>query len=302
MSAICSARPGVAARLGAGYQQLKSFNTSLVYCSLTGFGQQGKLAQEAGHDLTYLAASGVLGCIGPKDGPPQFPLNLLADFGAGGLLAAFGIASALFERTRTGDGKYIDAAMLDGCYSMLAMHIPTWGTPAMPGRGEGLTDGAAPYYRCYACSDGRYISVAALERPFFVRLWAILDLGDAPSQYDRKIWPALTDRLAARFISASRDHWAELFRGSDACVFPVLSPSEAAESEHLKERYGETLPAAPVVPRFGSTNVCPPHTDLSDRTDDILVSIGYSAQEIAEAKPSASQQKFAFRWPPAFED
>lgn len=295
-------RPGVAARLGAGYRELQTINPGLVYCSLTGFGQHGKLAQEAGHDLTYLAASGVLGCIGPEGGPPQFPLNLLADLGAGSLLAAFGIAGALFERSRTGKGAYVDAAMIDGCYSMLSMHVSAWGTPAMPGRGDGLVSGGAPFYRCYVCSDGRYVSVAALERPFFQRLWTKLGLGEVPTQYDRRLWPAMIAKLATCFASEPLDHWTNFFEGADACVFPVLNPAEAAESEHFKQRFGSILPDAPVIPRFGDRDQKPPPTDLTDRTDELLGSLRYSDQEIAAAKGAAAPpETAAFRWPPVFE-
>ena len=137
-------RPGVAARLGVDYERLSALNPKLVYCSITGYGQGGPRAREAGHDINYIALSGVLGAIGPAGQPPQPPLNLVADFAGGSLIAAFGIVAALFEARRSGKGQYIDAAMIDGCMSLMAMHYPAWGTPILPGRGDGMLAGNAP--------------------------------------------------------------------------------------------------------------------------------------------------------------
>ncbi len=179
-----SFRPGVAERLGAGYDALSASNPGLVYCSLTGYGQSGPLAQEAGHDLNYLALSGILGAIGPDDRPPTAPLNLMADFAGGSFVATIGILAALFERVSSGKGQHIDAAMIDGCMSLMTMHYAVWNSKAMPSRGRGLLAGSAPYYRCYRTSDGRYVSVGALEPQFFAALWADLGEGPAPDQMD----------------------------------------------------------------------------------------------------------------------
>jgi alpha-methylacyl-CoA racemase len=220
-------RPGVAARLGAGYDDLAALNSRLVYCSLTGYGQNGPRSADAGHDINYLAVSGVLGAVGPPDGDPLPPLNLLADFGAGALAAAFAIAAALVERERTGRGRYLDVAMVDGCVAMMAFHRVAWQTPAMPERGRGLLGGRAPWYRTYRCADGRYVAVGALERPLFERLWQTLGFdGPAPEQADPRTWSATGQRLSAAFAAADRDAWTERFRGVDACVTPVLSPDE----------------------------------------------------------------------------
>ncbi|AFP40348.1 L-carnitine dehydratase/bile acid-inducible protein F [Mycolicibacterium smegmatis MC2 155] len=159
-------RPGVADRLGVGYRALSEVNPKLVYCSVTGYGQTGTLAQRAGHDINYLAVSGALGAFGPHDGPPIPPLNTLADFAGGGMLAAFGILAALFERERSGRGQYIDAAMIDGVMSLMAMPFADWGNRTLPGRGDGVLAGNMPAYRCYECADGRYVAVGALEDAF----------------------------------------------------------------------------------------------------------------------------------------
>jgi alpha-methylacyl-CoA racemase len=220
-------RPGVAARVGAGYTELAALNPRLVYCSLTGYGQSGPRSAEAGHDINYLAVSGVLGALGPPDSDPIPPLNLLADFGAGALAAAFGIAAALVERTRTGRGQYLDVAMVEGCVSMMAFHRAVWRTPAMPERGRGVLGGRAPWYRTYRCADGRYVAVGALERLFFLRLWDALDFRDeAPDQRDPSAWTGIERRLEAKFAEADRDVWVERFIGVDACVTPVLAPDE----------------------------------------------------------------------------
>jgi alpha-methylacyl-CoA racemase len=282
-------RPGVAARLGAGYEALSAVNPGLVYCSLTGYGQDGPRMREAGH----------LGAVGPHDGPPEFPLNLLADLGAGGLLAAFGIVAALFERTRTGRGRYIDAAMIDGCYSMLAMHVPYWGTPIMPGRGRGMVSGFAPFYRCYACADGRHVAVGPLEPNFFANFWKTLELGDVPEQFDTGRWPAMQMAIASRFLEKTRDEWAAVFAGVDACVSPILDPAEAAQDPQMRHRHAGVLPQAPVIPRFaGMPDEIAP-VDMTDRTDRVLSEFGLGPEDIAAAAPrDQGGAERGFVWPP----
>jgi alpha-methylacyl-CoA racemase len=290
-------RPGVADRLGAGYAALSALNPRLIYCSITGYGQTGPRALEAGHDINYLAIAGVLGATGPTDGPPQFPLNLLADFAAGGLLAAFGILAGLLERERTGEGTHIDAAMIDGAYSMMAMHVPVWGTPAMPGRGQGLVSGSAPFYRCYECADGRFVAVGPLERRFFEAFWRRLELGEPPNPMESAAWPAITHRLEECFRRKSRDEWVEHFHGVDACVSPVLEPKEACVEPQLTLRHPQSLPAAPVIPRIGGEAFSPPPTRLSDQTREILSALGMQDADVAEAA-HRNAEATGFTWPP----
>lgn len=280
-------RPGVAARLGADYATLSALNPKLVYCSITGYGQDGPRAGEAGHDINYISVSGVLGAIGPAAQPPQPPLNLIADFAGGSLAAALGIMVALFEAGRSGKGQYIDAAMIDGCLSLMAMHFPAWGTGIMPGRGDGLLAGNAPYYRCYACADGQFVAVGALERAFFETLWRKLDLGDAPEHADRRNWPHIERALGAVFLTRGRDEWAEIFAGSDACVTPVLAPDEVWNEPQIRHRHPLAGGGAvPPVPRLCRTPGISGATDLSDRSREVLAEAGLSAEEIDAAVPA----------------
>jgi alpha-methylacyl-CoA racemase len=269
-------RPGVAARLGAGYEELARENPRLVYCSLTGYGQSGPRSGEAGHDINYLAVSGVLGALGPPDGDPIPPLNLLADFGAGGTAAAFAIAAALFARERTGRGRYLDVAMVEGCISMMAFHRAAWGTAVMPSRGEGLLGGRAPSYRTYRCKDGRYVAVGALERPFFEALWRTLGLAEpVPDQSDSGAWAETARALESAFASADRDEWARRFAGIDACVTPVLEPDE--------------------VPAHRGR----PVDEIVDETDAVLRAAGASAEELAAALHARDEMAGeAAIWPP----
>ncbi|HYW53528.1 MAG TPA: CaiB/BaiF CoA-transferase family protein [Dongiaceae bacterium] len=276
-------RPGVASRLVAGYEELARENPRLIYCSLTGYGQTGPRSGEAGHDINYLAASGVLGAVGPPDAEPVPPLNLLADFGAGGMLAAFAITTALFERARTGRGRYVDVAMVDGCLSMMEFHRVAWGTRAMPRRGTGVLSGTAPAYRTYRCADGRFVAVGALERPMFETLWRTLGFDDAaPDMDDASIWPATARALQNAFASKDRDAWAALFAGVDACVSPVLAPDELDADAHVRERR-RGVAGAPVVPRFGGAAVLPREATPVDETDAILRAARAPDDEIAAA-------------------
>ncbi len=280
-------RPGVAARLQADYATLSALNPKLVYCSITGYGQDGPRAREAGHDINYISVSGVLGAIGPAGQPPQPPLNLIADFAGGSLAAALGIMAALFEAGRSGKGQYIDAAMIDGCLSLMAMHFPAWGTGMMPGRGDGLLAGNAPYYRCYPCADGRYVAVGALERAFFETLWRMLEFGDAPDHSDRANWPQIESALAGAFAKRTRDEWAAIFAGSDACVTPVLAPDEVWDEPQIRHRHpqagGRMVPPMPHLSRTpGTAN----KTDLSDCSREVLAEAGLSPEEIEAALPS----------------
>lgn len=251
-------RPGVMERLGLGPDALLEVNPRLVYGRMTGWGQTGPLAQAAGHDINYIALSGALAAIGPAEGPPIPPLNLVGDYGGGALYLAFGVAAALFEAQRSGRGQVIDAAVLDGAASMMA--IFSWfdavGLPS--GRGRNFLGGAAPYYRAYACADGKYLSVGSFEPHFYAemvrRSGAPAELHQQPAEPD---WSDASDRFAALFRTRPRDEWCALLEGTDACVAPVLGLSEAPEHPHNKARgvfveaFGVTQPAP--APRFSRT-------------------------------------------------
>ena len=236
-------RPGVMERLGLGPGDCAALNDRLVYARMTGWGQEGPLAQRAGHDINYLALSGALSLIGPPDGKPTVPLNLIADFGGGGMLLIAGVLAGLLERERSGRGQVIDVAMLDGVGLLLAM---AWslhnGGAWSDERGTNLLDGGAPFYDTYVCADGRYLAVGALEPAFYAAfldgLRTVTDTRDWPEQYDRARWPQLRARIATALLMRTRDEWAERYAGTDACVTPVLTLEEAAEHPHARLRGG----------------------------------------------------------------
>jgi alpha-methylacyl-CoA racemase len=281
-------RPGVAARIGAGYDELAALDPRLVYCSLTGYGQRGPRSGEAGHDINYLAISGVLGALGPPDGDPIPPLNLLADYGAGGTAAAFAIAAALVERARTGRGTYLDVAMIDGCFGMMASHRAAWGTALNAARGDGLLSGRAPSYRTYRCVDGRYVAVGALERASFEALWRGCGFDDpVPDAFAAARWDALGRRLEDAFGAETRDAWAARFAGTDACVTPVLAPEEAVRDPQMRVR-------------LGSPGVYSDEAGVLDDTEAVLGAAGAPDDEIAAAlaaRDALAGERAA--WPPA---
>ena len=226
---IDGARPGVMERLGLGPEDCSARNPRLVYARVTGWGQDGPLAHSAGHDLNYLAMTGMLHAIGDADAPPTVPLNLIADYGGGTMFAALGIVAALFSARATGKGDVIDVAMIDGVANLSAMFqgfisAGVWRDE----RHCNLLDGGRPFYRCYTCSDGKHVSVGALEPQFFTLLVSMLDLSDkAFQQHDPAHWAAMEQAFAEAFSKRTRDEWAALFLGTDACVAPVLSMTEA---------------------------------------------------------------------------
>ncbi len=298
-------RPGVAERLGAGYTTLSASNPRLVYCSLTGYGQTGPRAQEAGHDLNYLAYTGVLGALGPADGPPQVPLNAIADMAGGGMLAVIGILAALQERQRSGFGQHVDAAMIDGCMSLIAMHYPAWQTAAMPRRGDGWLAGTAPNYRCYRCADGGYMAVGSLEPQFFRALWKTLALGEpVPDAMSHSAWPAIERTLEATFRTLPRDAWVARFEGVDACVTPVLSPDEAWQDAQVRTRVDPARPKeVPAVPAFSRSTIAPAPLDLDDHSVEVLAALGFAAMDIDKASPPAQRGvQDGLAWPPRFTD
>ncbi len=253
-------RPGVAERFGLGPDDLLSVNPRLVYGRMTGWGQDGPMAQRAGHDLTYLALSGVLAHVGRADQPPTPPLNLVADFGGGGMLLAMGVLAALVERGTSGRGQVVDAAMVDGAALLMAPLFGAWASGFWSAdRGTNLLDSGAPFYDCYRCADGGWLAVAAIEPQFYAELLSGLGLADEdlPAQHDQTGWPVLRARFTDVIAGRSRDEWAALFADSDACVAPVLDMGEAPQHPHAAERRsfidvgGVPQPAA--APRFSRT-------------------------------------------------
>jgi alpha-methylacyl-CoA racemase len=259
-------RPGVMERLGLGPDVCHDRNPRLVYARMTGWGREGPLAEAAGHDLNYLALSGVLHMIGPDRSPPPPPLTLVGDYGGGSMFLVTGVLAALWERERSGLGQVVDVAMADGIgvlsQKMWAMRAAgTWSEQ----RESNLLDGAAPFYATYECADGRFLAVAAIERKFFAELVAGLDLGSVSEfgdQYDRASWPAWRTAIEARIRTRPRDEWAGLFEGTDACVAPVLTMTEAIDHPHAQARAafidldGAVQPAP--APRFQRSELSTP--------------------------------------------
>ena len=231
-------RPGVCERLGFGPAQCHERNPGLVFARLTGFGQDGPLSQAAGHDLTYLAYSGALHPIGPVGGPPTPPLNYVADFGGGAMVLVAGVLAALYERQSSGRGQVVDTAMSEGA-AMLTSMLHGWQASGFwpQNRGGGMLDGSAPFYRCYTCADGGYQAVGAIEPQFYAELLHGLGL-DPASVPERTTdnWLALTEKFAAIFATKTREEWTAVFDGTDACVAPVLSPTEAVTHPHAVAR------------------------------------------------------------------
>ncbi|WP_327578634.1 CaiB/BaiF CoA transferase family protein [Streptomyces sp. NBC_00145] len=243
-------RPGVAERLGIGPEVCLERNPALVYARMTGWGQDGPLATAPGHDINYLALTGALYAIGESGGPPVVPVNFLGDFGGGSMFLLAGVLAALYERRSTGAGRVVDAAIVDGVGAMLGMLVGMRSAGQWQHeRGTNLLDGGAPFYTCYACADGGYVAVGALEERFYAALVHGLELDAAalPDRDDPRNWPAVRREFANRFAGATRDHWAQLFEGTEACVTPVLSAAEAASHPHHQAR--GSGPAA-VAPRF----------------------------------------------------
>lgn len=253
-------RPGVAERLGLGPDDCWKDNRRLVYGRMTGWGQEGPLAARAGHDINYIALSGALHAIGPAGGPPVPPLNLVGDYGGGGAFLAMGLLAALLRTRETGVGQVVDAAMVDGVASLMALQYGRFAEGRwQDARGVNLLDGGTPWYGVYETADGRHVAVGAIEQPFYDALLAGLELDPAslPQRSDRSRWPELRERLSAAFRKRTRDDWAQRFESVDACVSPVLSLAEAPQHPHLAARatfveVDEVVQPAP-APRFASS-------------------------------------------------
>jgi len=289
-------RPGVTERLGVGPGECLAHNPALVYGRMTGWGQDGPMSPVAGHDIDYIALSGALHPVGTAD-DPILPLNLVGDFGGGGMLLALGVVAGVLHARETGRGQVVDAAMVDGSALLTASHhgflADGWWQPR---RASNLLDGAAPFYTTYRTSDGNHVAVGALEPQFFADLLEGLGLvpGDVGPQNDRVGWPAMRERFAERFATMTRDEWAAHFEGTDACVAPVLSLVEAPAHPHNLARetfrdVGGVMQPGP-APRFSVTQpeLGRKPANPGDDTDAVLASLGYSKKEIGTLRSSGS--------------
>ena len=285
-------RPGVAERLGIGPEKCLNRNPKLIYGRMTGWGQYGSYSQMAGHDINYIALSGVLGLIGREDESPVPPVNLIGDFGGGGMLLALGICAALVETAESGKGQVVDAAMTDGS-ALLATMVHSFAAMGIWGkRGTNMLDTGAPFYDVYECADGEYISLGSIEPQFYSELMRItgLENEDMPSQMDRTNWGQAKKMLKEKIRSKSREEWVQLMEGSDVCFAPVLSIDEAIQHPHNRERetfveISGVMQPAP-APRFSRTpseiSSPPPHP--GQQTDQILSQQGFSKEEIDSLK------------------
>lgn len=258
-------RPGVAERLGVGPDECRARNPKLLYGRMTGWGQDGPLAERAGHDINYIGLTGVLHAIGTDDSRPTAPLNLVGDFGGGSTYLVIGILAALWERARSGVGQVIDAAVVDGTSSLAQLIWTMRGLGAWTDeRAANLLDTGAPFYDTYECADGRFVAVGALEPQFYATLLAGLGLAsdELPAQLDRDGWPVMRAQFAKVFATRTRDEWAEAFADVDACVTPVLTFAEAASHPHLAARgtiavSPAGVPYAAPAPRFSRSEPGP---------------------------------------------
>jgi alpha-methylacyl-CoA racemase len=293
-------RPGVAERLGVGPDVCLQANPRLVYGRMTGWGQDGPYAHSAGHDINYIALSGSLSLFGRRTAPPTPPVNLVGDFGGGGMLLAFGVVAALHEVARSGQGQVVDAAMVDGAALLASM---VWGLRAAGAwedeRGANLLDTGAWYYDVYETADHQWVSIGALEPQFFAELVRLSGLADdgggpVPPQTDPSTWPAGRERLAAVIAARTRDEWCALLEGSDACFAPVLGLGEAPEHPHHQARRsfvevaGVVQPAP--APRFSRTpgEVRGPAPAPGADTEAALADWGMTAERIAALKAAGA--------------
>lgn len=290
-------RPGVVERLGVGPDVVRARNERLVYGRMTGWGQDGPYADRAGHDINYIAVAGPLAHIGRAGAPPTPPLNLLGDFGGGGLLLAFGIVSALVERATSGLGQVVDAAMVDGAAILSAPIAPAFALGFFHAeRGTNWLDSGAPYYDVYECADGRWLSIGAIEPQFYANLLAGLGLDPAvlPAQDDESAWPELKERFAAIVRTRTADEWMAVFDDPNNCVAPVRSFAEVLDDPHLAARgtYVDVdgVPQPAPAPRFDRTpaTLDRPPAPAGHHTDEVLAEAGVDAATIAALRASGA--------------
>jgi len=290
-------RPGVMERLGLGPDVCLERNPRLVYGRMTGWGQEGPLSQAAGHDINYIALAGALDPIGRKGGPPCPPLNLVGDFGGGGLMLAYGVVCALVERQTSGKGQVVDAAMVDGAATLMTMfHGAQQSGWWSEERGTNMLDTGSPFYDVYETKDGKYVSIGSIEPQFYAELLEKTGLAgeDLPHQMDRSKWGDGKLRMQEIFIQKTRDEWCEIMEGSDVCFAPVLSMSEAKEHPHIAARNtfvevaGSPQPAP--VPRFSRTEakIAGPPAHAGQHTQEILAEVGFSAEEITKLREAGA--------------
>ncbi|CAO5154098.1 Alpha-methylacyl-CoA racemase [Frankia sp. AiPs1] len=270
-------RPGVTERLGLGPDECLARNPALIYGRMTGWGQQGPLAQRAGHDINYISLTGALHAVGRAGERPVPPLNLVGDFGGGSMFLLVGLLAALWERQRCGRGQVVDAAMVDGASVLTQMMWSFLDTGEWRDeRGVNLLDGGAPFYDTYRCADGGHVAVGAIEAPFYAALLAGLgiDPGALPDQMDESGWPAVRQRFTEVFATRTRDAWAETFAGTDACVTPVLSFTEVPQHPHIAARGSVTsvhgVPQAAPAPRFSRSATPTPPGPIQVDTATVL--------------------------------
>jgi alpha-methylacyl-CoA racemase len=286
-------RPGVMERLGLGPDACMERNAKLVYARMTGWGQDGPYASAAGHDINYIALAGALEPLGRAGEQPTPPINLVGDFGGGGMLLAFGVCAALVEAARSGEGQVVDAAMIDGAASLMTMtwsfkHMGIWSDE----RGTNMLDTGAHFYDTYETADGKYVSIGSIEPQFYAELLRLTGLEgeELPRQMDKAAWPELKERLAAIFREKTRDEWCALMEHTDVCFAPVLSMDEAPAHPHIAERGTFTEVAGLVqpapVPRFSRTpgSIERPPSHAGQHTDEVLADWGLSPERIAELR------------------
>ena len=291
-------RPGVAERLGVGPEVCLSRNPRLIYGRMTGWGQEGPYADAAGHDINYISLAGALEPTGRAGEAPVPPLNLVGDFGGGGMLLAFGIACGLIETSRSGQGQVVDAAMVDGSAVLTTFiyHLRAIGL-WQDVRGTNLLDTGAPFYDVYETKDGKYISVGAIEVQFYAELLRLTGLDqnkELAAQMDRSRWPEMKRQVADLFLTKTRDEWCKVLEGTDACFAPVLSMAEASQHPHNRHRStfvdiaGVTQPAP--APRFSRTpaDVPFPPAHPGQHTDEVMVDWGVSKEEITRLREAGA--------------
>ena len=290
-------RPGVAERLGIGPDDCLARNPRIVYGRMTGWGQDGPLAGAAGHDINYIALAGALEPIGRRGEAPMPPLNLIGDYGGGGMLLAFGVVCGVLEAQRSGQGQVVDAAMVDGAAVLMTMThalraMGVWNDE----RGTNLLDTGAHFYNVYETADGKYVAIGSIEPQFYAELLRLTGLEgeELPWQHDRQEWPALTDRLAAIFKTRTRDEWRDLMEGTDVCFAPVLSIPEAIEHPHNVDR-GTFVEVAGIrqpgpAPRFSRTapEISSPPPHAGQHTDEVLAAAGFDPDRVAKLREAGA--------------